>query len=181
LLFASPTIGLLIKPPAGEQFSELYLLGQNRMLENIPFTIKENVTYTVYLGVSNHMDSAAYYTCYVKLRNTSEPLPKITLGTPSPLPVLFEFKAFLNEEQKWETPLTFRVNDASFLSNVSQIQSITINDEDFFVNKPAIWDPESSGYYYVLFIELWIYNPFIDAFQYHNRFVQLYLNLTLNN
>ena len=29
LLFASPTIGLLVKPPSGQHFSELYVLGPN--------------------------------------------------------------------------------------------------------------------------------------------------------
>jgi hypothetical protein len=179
-LFASPTIGLLIKPPAGEQFSELYLLGPNHTLEYIPFIIKENVAYTVYLGVGNHMGSSAYYTCYVKLRNTSEPLPNVTLGIPSPLPALFEFQTFLKDGQTWETPLIFKINSASFSSNAFLIQSITINDEDFAINKPVAWNPESSGYYYDLFIELWIYNPSNDAVQYHNRFVQLYVNLAGN-
>ena len=36
LLFASPTIALLVKPPAGEEFSELYILGPNHTFANIP-------------------------------------------------------------------------------------------------------------------------------------------------
>jgi hypothetical protein len=180
LLFASPTIGLLIKSSSGEQFSELYILGPNHTLEYIPFNIKENVAYTVYLGVGNHMGSSAYYTCYVKLRNISEPLPNATLGTPSPLPVLFEFTTFLKEEQTWETPLTFKVNSVSFSSNAFLIKSITINEQEFAVNKPATWSVESSGYYYDLFIELWAYNPSMETVQYHNRFVQLYVNVTGN-
>jgi hypothetical protein len=180
LLFASPTIGLLIRPPAGEQFSELYILGPNHTLENIPFTVTENVAYTVYLGVANQMETSTYYTCYVKLRNTYDPLPNSKLGTPSPLPALYEFKTFLKDGQTWESPLTFKVNNASFSNNAFLIQSITINDEEFAVNKPSVWNAESSGYYYDLFIELWAYNASMNAVQYHNRYVQLYVNVTGN-
>jgi hypothetical protein len=150
------------------------------MLENIPFTVTENVAYTVYLGVGNHIGSSTYYTCYVKLRNTSDPLPNSKLGTPSQLPALYEFKTFLKDGQIWEKPLTFKVNSVSFSSNEFLLQSITINDEQFAVNKPAAWNAESFGYYYDLLIELWAYNASMDAVQYHSRFVQLYLNVTGN-
>jgi uncharacterized membrane protein len=180
LLFSSPSIGLLVKAPAGEEFSELYILGPNHMTGNFPFNITENVAYTVYLGVGNYMGSSAYYTCYVKLRNTSEPLPNATLGTPSPLPALYEFKTFLKDGQTWETPLTFKVNSVSFSSNAFLLQSITINDKEFAVNKTAAWNAESSGYYYDLLIELWAYNASMGAVQYNNRFVQLYVNVTGN-
>ena len=180
LLFASPTLGLVLKMPASEAFSELYILGPEHMLEDIPFNVRANVSYLVYLGVGNQMGSSAYYTCYVKLRNTSEPLPNATLGTPSPLPALYEFKPFIKDGQTWETPLTFKVNSLSLSSNESLLQSITINDKEFAVNKTATWNAESSGYYYDLFIELWAYNAAMGAVQYNNRFVQLYVNVTGN-
>jgi uncharacterized membrane protein len=178
LLFASPTIGLFLKLPAGEAFSELYILGPEHMVDDIPFNIRANVSYLVYLGVGNQMGSSEYYTCYVKLRNLSEPLPNSTLGTPSSLPVLYEFKAFIQDGQTWETPLTFKVNSLNFSNKESQIQSITINGDEFAVNKTAVWNAENKGYYYDFFIELWIFNSPSETLQYHNRLVHFQLNVT---
>jgi len=41
-----------------------------------------------------------------------------------------------------------------------------------------VWDDGNGGYFYELFMELWIYNVASDAFQFHNRFVGLWLNVT---
>jgi hypothetical protein len=180
LLFASPTISLLIKPPLAEPFSELYILGPNHSLKDVPFDIKGNSSYKVYLGIVNHLGSSAYYTCYIKLRNFSQSLPNATIGTPSPLAALYEFKTFLEDGQTWEAPLFFKLNNLSFYNGVSQLESLIINGREFIVNKPAIWNAENSGYYYDLVIELWAYNASVNAFQYNNRFVHLYLNSTGN-
>lgn len=178
LLFASPTIGLLIEPSVGEQFSELYILGPNRMLEDIPFNIKTGIEYSVYLGVGNHMGSPSYYTCNVKLQNETDPLPNPKLGTPSPFPTLYEYKPFIKNGQTWEAPLTFQVNEIAFADNTSKISSITINGMDLNVNKASVWNSNKTGYYYRLFVELWIFNSTSEVSQFHNRFVHLTLNMT---
>ena len=178
MLFASPTIGLLVKAPAGETFSELYILGPNHVIENIPFNIKADVKYSVYLGVGNHMGSSSYYTCFVKLRNEAEVLPNSTLGTPSPLPALYEYNAFIEDGQTWEAPLTFQVNKLTFSDGRSQLLSIIINGIEFTVNKTSAWNSDKTGYYYSLFVELWIFNSTSGISQFHNRSVHLSLNMT---
>jgi hypothetical protein len=148
------------------------------MINSIPRNIETNVNYLVYLGVENEMGQSAYYTCYVKLRNDSEPPPNSTLGTPSPLPALYEYKAFIKDGQTWEAPLTFKVSNASFSNNQCRLHSITINDIELTVDKTALWDPENTGYYYNLFVELWIFHEAAGTVQFHSRFVHFYLNMT---
>lgn len=179
LLFASPTIALLIKPPPSEQhFSELYILGPNHVLKDIPFNIKAGVTYSVYLGVVNQMGSTNYYTSYVKLGNDTQLLPNSTTTTPSLIPALYEYKSFIKDGATWEDPLTFQVNQLSFHNNISQLDGITINGIEFPVKQTSIWNPDKAGYYYTLFVELWIFNSTLGTSQYHNRFVSLNLNMT---
>jgi hypothetical protein len=178
LLFASPTISLLVKPPASQEFSELYILGPNLTLANLPFNIKANVNYSVYLGVVNHLGSSFYYTAFVKLANETQFLPNATLGTPSTLPALFEYKSFISDGATWETPLTFQVNQLTFTDNTSQLSGITINGVEFPVNQTSAWNADKTGYYYNLFVELWIFNSTSGTSQYHNRFVSLNLNMT---
>lgn len=178
LLFASPTIGLLVKPPASQEFSELYILGPNHTFDKIPFNIKANVTYSVYLGVINHMGSYCYYTSFVKLANETQSLPNATLGTPSTLPALYEYKSFISDGATWEAPLTFQVNQLIFHDNASQLAGIIINGIEFPVKQTSVWNADKTGYYYNLFVELWIFNSISETSQYHNRFVSLFLNMT---
>jgi hypothetical protein len=177
LLFSWPTIGLIIKPPIGEPFSELYILGPNHTFEGIPFNIKAGVNYTVYLGVGNHMGSPGYYTSTIKFSNQTEALPNSVLGTPSPLPSLFEYKSFVQVEDTWETPLTFKVKTLSLANEVSYVPTITINGIDYPVNEASMWNLNKTGYYYTLIVELWIFNSTLGVAQYQNRSVHLLLNM----
>jgi len=178
LLFASPTISLLVKAPPDQAFSEIYILGSNQTFDNIPFNIVAGANYSVYLGVANQMGSSCYYTALVKMANESGFLPNATLEAPSTLPALYEFKTFLNDGGTWETPLTFQVNGLSFTHGSSELSGLTINGEEFPVNLTSVFDSANSGYYYYLFVELWLFNPISGISQYNDRFVSLVLNMT---
>jgi Protein of unknown function (DUF1616) len=178
LLFASPTISLLVKPPTSQEFSEFYILGPNLNFANIPFNIKADLNYSVYLGVVNHLGSSCYYTSFVKLGNETQSLPNRTLGTPSPLPALYEYKSFISDGATWEAPLTFQVKKLTFTDGTSKISNITINGIEFPVKQTSAWNSNITGYYYYLFVELWIFNSTSGTSQYHTRFVSLVLNMT---
>lgn len=173
VLFASPTLGLVLRLPAGERFSELYVLGPEHMAQNYPFNVKSGSNYLVYLGVTNHMGASAYYVCYVKFRNQTEPLPNATTGTASPLPPLYEYRIAIEDGKSWEGPVAF-----SLSGNQTLVDSLVINGVAFSVNEHADWDNADQGYYYQLFFELWIYNAEADSIQFHNRYVTRWLNMT---
>jgi hypothetical protein len=180
LVAASPTLGFVLTFPSGERFSELWVLGPGHMAEDYPFNVKANDTYKVFIGVGNHMASSCYYLAYVKFRNQTEPLPNSTAGTPSPLPALYEYRVFIKDGETWEAPLVFSFSDVSFFGNRSLVGALTVNDVTFRVDKSTRWDSEYTGFYYQVFIELWIYNVESDGFEFHNRFVSRWLNMTGN-
>jgi hypothetical protein len=177
LLFASPTLALLIKPPIGQQFTEIYILGNNHTFDNIPFNIKAGVQYSVYLGIVDDMVASSYYTCYVKLANEAQ-LPSTTSGQPSSLSPLFESKIFLSPGQEFEMPLTFQVNKATIANGICTISDISINGLDSQVSKATSWNADKTGFYYNLFVELWIYNASTGGIEYNSRFVSMNLNMT---
>jgi len=178
LVASAPTLSLVLPLSGGERFSELWILGPNHMAEDYPFNVVNNTVYNVFLGIGNHMGSSAYYLVYVKFRNQTEHLPNATAGTASPLPPLYEYRVFLEEGKSWETPLTFSFSGVSFFENRSFVESFMVNDGVFSVDKLASWNGENNGYYYQVFMELWIHNAESDAFEFHNRFVGLWLNMT---
>jgi len=178
LLFASPTLGLVLHLPGGEKFSELWVLGPGHMAEDYPFNVTAGVNYLVYVGVGNHMGSSTYYVVYVKFRNETEPLPNVTTGAPSVLAPLYEYRVFLEDNSSSEVSLTFSFSNVSFSDGQSTVESLTINGVRFVVDKSVSWDAVNSGYFYQLFMELWIYDPASDGFSFHNRFVSRWLNMT---
>lgn len=179
LIMAAPTLGLFIRIPDGsERFSEVWLLGPERKAENYPFNASVNEPYTVYVGVSNHLGRSAYYRIYVKFRNQTQQLPNFTMSEPSTLPPLYEFSFVASDGNVWEVPLTFAFENVLLQQNFGLVQDISINGIFFPVDCASTWDSDRNGFYYQMFFELWLYNVTSRSFQYHNRFVGLWLNMT---
>jgi hypothetical protein len=178
LLFASPAIEMVLSFPSGEQFSELYLLGPGHMAEDYPFNVVAGQNYSVYVGVGNHMGSLAYYVLYVKFGNRNEPLPNVTLGVPSSLQSLYECRAVLEDGKSWEAPLMFSFSEVSFSGNRCRIGALHINGVVFNVGKEGLWDLDNRGFYYQLFVELWMYSATSNTCEFNDRFVGLQLNMT---
>ena len=78
----------------------------------------------------------------------------------------------------WESLLTFSVSNAAISGNTSQINTLQINGVAFNVDKPSMWDSNSTTFRYQLLFELWIYNNKSNSIEYNSRFVDLMLNLT---
>lgn len=179
LLFSLPSVGLFVRAPAGEVFSELYVLGPMHMAEGYPFNVSAGKDYLVYLGVQNHLGRVAYYQVLVKLRNSSEILPNSTAGVASPLASLYSYRVFLAGEQVWETGLNFSFLDVAFAENISSVGRIGVNNVWINVNKTASWNSEPDGYFYELFMELWKYDTADNVFVFDGRYVAFWLNMTL--
>jgi uncharacterized membrane protein len=179
LVAAAPTVSLFVSFPDGsESFSELWLLGPNHMAKDYPFNVEVNETYSVFVGVGNHLGGSSYYLVYVKFRNQTEPLPNATVSEPSPLSPLYEFRFFVVDGDTWEETLTFSVLEVSRNDDFMFVDRLSVNDVIFSVNASTRWDSENNGFYFQLFFELWLYNVTSQSFEFHNRFVGIWLNVT---
>jgi len=178
LLIASPAVAGAIHPPAGEAFSELYLLGPEQLAQNYPSNVVVGQNCSVYVDVGNHLGSSAYYVLYVKLANSTDQLPNTTLGTPSPLQPLYEYRLLTADNTVWQQLLTFKVTDATISPTTATINTLQINDQTLSPNKTTTWNTNTTAYTYKLFIELWLYNQQTGTIEFNNRDVSLHLNLT---
>jgi hypothetical protein len=84
----------------------------------------------------------------------------------------------VDDKKDWESTLTFQIKTLTFTNNVSYVPTITIKGIESPVNKESAWNSTKTGYYYGLLVELWMFNLSSGAYQYHNRSVQLLLNMT---
>jgi uncharacterized membrane protein len=178
LLIASPAIAGAIRAPPGEAFSELYLLGPSLMAQGYPSNIAVGQNYSVYVDVGNHLGSSAYYVLYVKLANATDQLPNTTLGTPSPVAPLYEYRFSLQDGNVWQKLLSFTVTDATTTSTNAQINTLKINEATINLDKSTVWNSNSSKFSYTMFFELWLFNEQTGSVQFNDRYVSLQLNLT---
>lgn len=181
LIIVAPTLATVITLPGGERFSELWLLGQNHMAEDYPFNVKADEQYKVYLGLGNHMGDLEYYLLYVKFRNQTESLPDSVNATSSALEPLSEYRLFLSDGDVWEKELSFSLEGITFEGNVCKVSKLVLEGMVLSVDKVATWDSTNQGFYCQLFFELWLYNATLSGFQYHNRFVGIWLNMTIQS
>lgn len=180
LLLASPAISRLLVFPRTEFFTELWILDSNHRAENYPFNITRNHNYTIFLGIANRLGYDAYYLVEVKFRNQTQLGPNSFNRTPSNLPTLLNITAFVADETTWERPLVFSF-DYEYDETLSQVEFYTLTLAGGALdmrNHTMAWDSKSKGFFGNLFFELWIYNQTMGKFQYHERFVSLWLNMT---
>jgi uncharacterized membrane protein len=176
LLIFSPTLINLIPVPAGENFSELYVLDSDHLTNSYPYNIVLAQNYSVYVGVGNHLDAPSYYKLYIKLLNGSDQLPNAQVSESSSAKVIYEYNFGVDDNQTWENVLTFSIIHGSMTANQAIINDISINGNIMSVNKSALWDSNSLSYPYKLLLELWIYDTQQDTIEYNNRFIYLNFN-----
>jgi len=184
LLAASPALSRLLVYPRTEFFTELWLLGPNRMAENYPYNVTRNQSYSVYLGIGNRLGYTAYYLVEVKFRNRTQSAPTsfgpIANRTPSSLPSFLNITAFVADEGTWELPLTFSFDYTNVTVSQVEFHSLTLNNIVLdMTGYRSAWNSTNNDFYGNLFFELWIYNSTTSIFQYHARFVSLRLNMTV--
>ena len=61
---------------------------------------------------------------------------------------------------------------------MSGVIDATFNGVSVDVYKFAAWDNVNNGYFYELFMELWLMNTTSNAFSFNSRFVGFWLNMT---
>ena len=178
LLGASPLLNIFLSfPNKATPFSELYVLGKDHSMSEYPLAVTNDTDYRIILGIGNHMHEPSYYRVDVKFRNQTQSPPDSSNLTPSSLPPLYEYRAFVGDEHTWETTLVFKLRDITSDRNSNVVGNISINGETFIVNSLAAWDSQNGGFYYQIFFELWLYNATSNRFEYNNRAVWIWLNV----
>jgi hypothetical protein len=179
LIVVSPALQQIQVFPQTEFFTELSLLGPGKMAANYPYNIAINRNYGVFLDISNHLGSCAYYQVKIKFRNETQSDPNSFNRTYSTLPSLYNVAAFVADKESWQLPITFSFNYSS--TGVSSIAFSSIKFNGVNLNLAGLTSNLNSTINVFsgnLVFELWIYNGTTNTFQYHERFVSLLMNMT---
>jgi len=181
LFVASPAIQQLVAVPQTTYFTELSIFGAYHNA-TYPYNITVGQSYPLYINVDHHLGSCAYYLIEVKFRNQTQSAPDSFNYTSSDMPSLGNISFCVANNQALELPIDISFQYKLDLNNTDQLdmQNIIVNGFSLSVSPTTTiaWDSQRIGYYGNLFFELWIFNDTANAFQYNQRYVSLWLNMT---
>jgi uncharacterized membrane protein len=179
LLAASPLLQRVLVYPQTDFFTELYLLDSGHMAQNYPYNVTVNTNYNVFLVIANHLGSSADYQVQVKFRNDLGSPPDPINKTPSSNPSLRNIEATVADKETWELPVTFSFDYSLKGANQIVFNSITLNNQPINLNGlTSNFNATTRVFFGDLIFELWKYNSTVNAYQYHERFVDLKFNMT---
>jgi Predicted membrane protein len=179
LLIASPSIQQLLVYPQTDSLTEFWMFGPNHDAA-YPGNVTADQTYRIYLDVTNHLGSAAYYNVEIKFRNQTQSGPGSYNRTPSDLPALSSIAMVAADNQTTEAPLdiSFQYHVVNGTTATLYMDNVTVNGFALDASATTItWDKTKDGFFGNLVFELYIYNSTTNAFQYHQRYLSLWLRM----
>lgn len=150
------------------------------MAEDYPYNVSSGQEYQVVLGIRNRLGSCSYYVVMVHFRNKTMPRADSFNRTPSGLRPLLNLTVFLEDEGMWVEFLSFRFDySVNWTARRVSFERFTLNNVSVSLSGyTAGWDSEQDEFMGELVFELWLYDREAGRFQYHERFVNLRLNMT---
>jgi len=157
LMIFSTIAYLWVTPRPREQFFQFYVLGEKRKISDYypegKGDIAPNTPVRWYLGITNFMGSVQYVSVRVKLGNLHTVPPNETTGTPANVPVIYEFRRFLSNNETWEFPFFWEISDYREENGEIYI-ALRVNNESLgFAEIGA-----ENGKSFRLIFELWTYD-----------------------
>lgn len=163
-----------------DSFSEIWLLGPDHVAENFPFNVTSNEMYSIFLDVANHMGHSDFYLVKAKFRNITQSVSELSNSEPSSLPSIYDFRISVADETLWESPVNFEFCDISIDAGVLNVGSIVFNNFVLPLDASTTLNAEDNCFYFQLFFELWRYNVNSQSFIFDNKYVGIWLNMTIS-
>jgi len=153
-----------------QPFFELFVLGSNGTAadyfpNSTNLAVGENVNWT--LGVVNQMGSMQLADIRVKLGNETIISPNDTQATPSPAPLVTEFKHFILANETWTLPFSWHVSNYTSSDGRVMITKLSINNVTYpLQDAPTCQTGVSESCSFKLIFELWTWNTDDADFQF---------------
>ena len=179
LLIASPVLQKVIGNSRTELFTEVWILDSTHKMDSYPFNLVSGMSSNVFIGLSNHLGKLSYYQIQVKLRDQYEPGPDSLNLTPSSQPALYNIYVFVADNETWELPLSFSLNFSVENETGSKaiLESMKFNGDTVNLSNYQVLADANQHRLVNLYFEVWVFVESSDTFEYHERFVGLWLNL----
>jgi hypothetical protein len=166
-------------PEAG-RFSEIWLLGSDKLINNNSFNVLPYTPYNVFVGVANQMGNFNYYIVYVKMNPNSGYSQNIFNPIQSESQSVYEYRFFLRNNEIWQGDFKFSIEELVLEDNILHVSNLSVNERDIEIDKSIILDDENRFYCQFVF-ELWIFDTELSDFKYHDRSVWFWISIAQTN
>lgn len=155
-----------VKRSGGERLFQMYLLGGNHMAADYypqnDTDIRPGVIIRWYLGTTNYMGSVQIVEIRVKIANQTTKSPDDVQALESPAPALTDIAKVLQNNETWETPWVWSVQNGTISGGSTHILLLKINNETYPISD---W-MASNGYNFRIIFELWTWQSDSNAFHF---------------
>jgi uncharacterized membrane protein len=179
LFVASPVIEQYVTAPKTEPLTELSVFGPYHNA-SYPYNLTSGDVYPLYFTVTNHLGYSGYYRLELKFRSQNQSGPNSFSHTASSLPALAKFTFTVENGKSLELPVEVSFNyDVDSLDGKAYLRSLVVNGSTIDTdNLPVDWNSKENAYLGNIFFELYLYNDSVGDFQYNQRYVSLWVNLS---
>ena len=168
LAVCSPLV-MAYLPRRGEPFFALAVLGEEGMAEHYYpgddplIEVGEEVRWTLYLY--NHVGEAQYVAVRVKLLNSTMLAPNSTSCSPSPVPVVYEVRRVMMDNETWLYPFSWSIEDVEPVGDFLEIKQLSMNGGS--IGTRAV---SEGGSNFRFIIELWVHDEDFEDFRFDWRY-----------
>ena len=158
-----------ITPRPAEKFFQFYVLGSNGAADsyypNNSSYLKVGESVSWHLGIVNDMGSAQFVAIRVKLGNLTIAAPNDTLATPSPAPMVAEFRQFMPDNGTWEMSFSWEVTNFTITPDGHILTlELMINNSTYVIQNPPSCIALSCSFRIIF--ELWAWSVTAADFQF---------------
>jgi hypothetical protein len=173
LVLLSTFIAIVIFFPFNsEKYSEIWLLGENRVANNLPYSIEGN--HMIYVGVANHRGVEESYLVSLKIRDVVQARSDSSSSGPSSSPSIHDFSLVVNDHDFVELPIELSFGDFDVENESLVLGDITLNDVVYSIDKTILKDEDLFSVQ--LLFELWRFDELSADYVFQNLSVSFWLH-----
>ena len=173
LVLVSTFIAIVIFLPFNsEKYSEIWLLGENRVANDLPYSIDGN--HLIYVGVANHRGVDESYLVSLKIRDVAQVQLDSSSSGPSSSPSIHDFSVVVNDDESVELPIQFSFGDFDVETDSLVLGDIRVNDVVYSIDTEILKDEELFSVQ--LLFELWRFDELSEGYIFQDLAVSFWLH-----
>lgn len=159
-------------PFNSEKYSEIWLLGENQVANDLPYSIDGN--HMIYVGVANHRGVEESYLVSLKIRDVAQARFDSSSSGPSFSPSINDFSLVLNDDDFAELPMQLSFGDFEVKNESLVLGDITLNNVVYPLDKVILI--EEDVFSVQLIFELWRFDKLSEGYVFQNLSVSFWLH-----
>lgn len=172
VLISSFILVLIFLPFNSEKYSEIWLLGENRVANDLPYSIEGN--HMIYVGVANHRGVEESYLVSVKIRDLAQARLDSSSSGPSSSPSIHDFSLVVNDNDFVEIPVELSFGDFDVRNDSLILSDVTLNDLTHSIDKTIFKD--ENVFSVQLLFELYRFDELSEGYVFQNLSVSFWLH-----